>query len=461
LNDRRFWRHFLGAQFSEGMTMQRRNWKYALTALFLASAVFAAGPARAQTDPVAAAATLQSSGKSEEAYRLLKPLEEQRAGDPAYDYALGVAAIDTNRLGEALIALQRVLAVDPNNAPARAELARAYALMGDVDTARAEFNTVVGDPSIPDPVRQRFTGLIRQFDRQRSGGADEIGGFIDLEGGWDSNVNAATDETSIILPAFAFLGTATLSGPAVQRGEPFVQIQGGVSGSTAIDRQTRLFGSVLANWRDNLESSFVDQGSFVGSTGLAHTLGNRDVISFALQAQEFLLDGASYRTSLGATARYTMAMPGDTALSFSGEYFRLNYDNNPLADADRYGASITYAGRQVFAGLGAGREETRRAGADHLSQVFVNAQAGGEFALMSKLSVIGGVGVEYRDHDGTDPLFLAGREDLRLDASLGVRLLLTDRLSLRPRVTYSRNESNFALYDYDRWTASAGLRLEF
>src|SRR5690606_36666661 len=121
------------------------------------------------------------------------------------------------------------------------------------------------------------------------------------------------------------------------------------------------------------------QGSFVGSLGLAHSLGNRDVISVAVQGQEFLLDGKGYRTSLGAIARYTMALPGNTALSFSGEYFRLNYDNNPFADADRFGASVTYAGRQIFAGFGGGREQTRRPFADHLSHIFLNAQAGGEF----------------------------------------------------------------------------------
>lgn len=440
----------------------RRNWKRALApALLLGSTAMFAAPAFAQTDPVAEATALHGAGKAEDAYRLLKPLEGTRAGDPAFDYALGVAAIDTNRLGEALIALQRVLAVEPTNAPARAELARAYALMGDVDTARAEFDTVVGDPSIPDPVRQRFTGLIRKFDREIAGGASELTGFFDIEGGWDSNINAATDETSIILPAFAFLGPAALGGAAVQQGEPFAQLQGGISASTPVDRQTRLFGSMLASWRDNLESKFVDQGSFVGSAGIAHTLGNRDVISFAVQAQEFLLGGNSYRSSMGAIARYTMAMPGNAALSISGEYFRLNYDNNPLADSDRFGASLTYAGAQIFAGLGGGREQTRRPLADHLSHIFLNAQAGGEFVVMDKLSVIGGVGVEYRDHDGADPLFLSGREDLRFDASLGLRVLLTDQMSLRPRVTYSRNESNLALYDYDRWTASAGLRFEF
>src|SRR3546814_19662724 len=63
---------------------------------------------------------------------------EGRIGDPEFDYQLGMAALDAGRYGEAVIALQRVLAVQPNNAPARAELARAYALAGDIDTARAE-----------------------------------------------------------------------------------------------------------------------------------------------------------------------------------------------------------------------------------------------------------------------------------------------------------------------------------
>lgn len=418
-------------------------------------------PAAAQGDPVARASVLQGEGKAEQAYQLLKPLEKGRAGDPAFDYALGLAAADTSRFGEALVALQRVLAVQPNNAPARAEIARVYALMGDPDTARAEFDTVVDDPSVPDPVRQRFTRLIRGFDRQIAGGADELSGFLDVEGGWDSNINTATDETSVVLPIFSFLGPAALNGAAVQRGEPFLQLQGGVSASTALQRQTRLFASVLANWRDNLESTFVDQGSFVGSVGLAHTLGNRDVISVAAQGQEFLLDGDGYRTSLGAIVRYTMRLRDNTALTFGGEYFRQNYDNNPFADANRYGASVTYSGREVFAGIGAGREETVRATFDHLSHAFVNAQVGGEFPVMEKMSVIGGIGLEYRDHDGADPLFLAGREDYRIDASLGIRVLLTEHVSIRPRVTYSRNESNLALYDYDRWTASAALRFEF
>ncbi|NQX93453.1 MAG: tetratricopeptide repeat protein [Erythrobacter sp.] len=114
-----------------------------------------ASAAHAQT-PASEAAT---SDQKEKAYQALSAAAEQRAGDPAFDYQLGLLSIDTGRYGEAIIALQRVLAMQPDNAAARAELARAYALAGDIDTARDQFATVVDDPSLPDPVRQRFTGF--------------------------------------------------------------------------------------------------------------------------------------------------------------------------------------------------------------------------------------------------------------------------------------------------------------
>ncbi|WP_417617104.1 tetratricopeptide repeat protein, partial [Parasphingorhabdus sp.] len=56
----------------------------------------------------------------------------QRVGDPDYDMTLGLAALDSGRYGEAILAFQRVLAVQPDNARAQAELARAYAMAGDV-----------------------------------------------------------------------------------------------------------------------------------------------------------------------------------------------------------------------------------------------------------------------------------------------------------------------------------------
>ena len=422
----------------------------------------AAAPAAAQSDDDIKRAMDQiDSGSADAAYGALKVWEDNRAGDPDYDLALGLAALESGRHGEAIIAFQRIVAQQPNNARAQAELARAYAAAGDIDTARAEFETVRGDPSIPDPVRNRIDGMVRKMDQQIAGGASELTGYLDVEGGYDSNINTATDAISITLPLFAFLGPANLNGAAREQDAGFYQIQGGLSGSTPLSRQTRLFGSVLGNWRDNIDSRFVDQASAVGTLGIAHSLANGDVFSLSAQGQRFWLGHNGYRTSIGGDIRYTKRLSGDRALSFSGQYFRLNYDGNPLQDAERFAGAVTYADKNIYGGIGGGKEETRRPGADQLSYAFANAQLGGEWNLGEQAAVIAGASVEHRNYDSRDPLFLKGRKDTQFDVSLGVRYRITEAVSIRPRVSYTRNESNIALYDYDRWTASVGVRLSF
>ena len=68
---------------------------------------------------------------------------EQNEGDPEFDYLFGMAAIDTGEISKGIFSLERVLIVQPNNHPARLELARAYFLLGEDIRARKEFNAVL------------------------------------------------------------------------------------------------------------------------------------------------------------------------------------------------------------------------------------------------------------------------------------------------------------------------------
>ncbi|MBL9071841.1 MAG: DUF560 domain-containing protein [Sphingopyxis sp.] len=409
--------------------------------------------------PLQAAAAQQASATA--SYDALAAQVGQRAGDPDFDYQLGIAALDAGHYGEAVIALQRVLAVQPNNAPARAELARAYALAGDIDTARQEFSTVVDDPSLPDPVRQRFTGFVRQFDKQIGGGGSDVSGFLDARVGHDSNVNAATDLTSIVIPLFSFLGPGTLGPGAVAQDDEYYEIQGGVSGVTAIGRQDRLFASVLGNWRDNVDSRVFDQAALTGTAGYAHSFANRDVVSMSGQVQRFWLGHNGYRTSYGVIGQYTKTLDRGRALTLSAQWNRFDYDGAPLRDADRLAVGIGYVTRAVAVNLTGGKEEVRRRAGDAESNWFAGANIGGELPVAPRLALVAGAAFDLRRYDQPDVLFLTKRQDERLDLTAGVKFALTDRLFLQPRATWTRNWSNIVLYDYERWTVSAGLRLEF
>jgi len=243
--------------------------------LWAACCLACAYPAAAKTEAtVNQAMGLVKAGKAADAYLLLRGAVATRAGDPDFDYAFGLAAADSQHFGDAIAAFQRVIAVQPHNAQAHAEIARVYALAGDIDTAKAQFDTVLNDPTVPDPVRQRIGKLVRDYDRAIRGGGDNLTGYLDVEGGYDGNINTATNATSITLPIFAFLGPASLSGASTRMESAYYQTQGGLSASTALSRQTRLYVSGLGSWRDNLNSKRFDQATATGTVGLSHSMAS-------------------------------------------------------------------------------------------------------------------------------------------------------------------------------------------
>lgn len=432
--------------------------------MLIAGALLLPAPAAAQAGPepvVAQAVALQAQGKAAEAYALLAPLVAERAGDPDYDYALGLAAADSGHRGAAIAAFQRVLAAQPKNGQARAELARVYALSGDIDTARAQFDTVNSDPTVPDPVRQRLSRLVRDYDRQIAGGGRQFDGFLDAEAGYDSNVNTATNLTSITLPIFSFLGPAALTGAATRNDDGYAQVQGGVSASTGFSRQTRGYLSALGSLRDNFASRAFDQAAVTVTGGVSHQTATGNAVSLSAQGQRFWLGHDGYRFGTGALGQYTHRLEGGRALAAQLQYFRFDYDGDPLRDASRYAGTLTYSDRTSFASAGGGYERTVRGGARQLGYWFAAGQAGVEQPVSANLALLLGASAEHRDYDSSDPLFLTGRRDTQLDVTAGVRVIVTDALSLRPRVTLTRNFSNIDLYEYRRFTAALGFRLQF
>src|SRR5882672_2334896 len=147
---------------------------FAIALAICADAVFA----DALTDRARA---LLARKDAKAAYALLLPQEGQRAGDPEYDYLLGIAALDSGELERAVFALERVLAVQPNNALARAEIARAYFAMGERETAKREFETV-RKQQIPEGAKETIDRFLSAIQAAES---TLITGFLEFGGGWE------------------------------------------------------------------------------------------------------------------------------------------------------------------------------------------------------------------------------------------------------------------------------------
>ncbi len=88
------------------------------------------------------AARLIKADHALQAYALLSEQARDEAGRPAFDLLLGIAALDGGRPTQAVFALGRVLAVQPDNVRARTELARAYFDMGENEASKEEFSRI-------------------------------------------------------------------------------------------------------------------------------------------------------------------------------------------------------------------------------------------------------------------------------------------------------------------------------
>jgi hypothetical protein len=148
-------------------------------------------------------------GNAKAAYAELAPLQDKLTGQPEFDYLLGVAALDSGRNDEAIIAFECVLALVPNHAGAQMDLARAYYASGSYDLAEAAFQKLE-QAKPPTPVQQvigRYLEAIRGRNQQTTAGWI---GFGELGIGYDSNITGVPTDLAAAQQAFNISGiTAT------------------------------------------------------------------------------------------------------------------------------------------------------------------------------------------------------------------------------------------------------------
>lgn len=126
---------------------------------------------------------LLDQGKADEAYQLGRRAPE-RLGDPAFDFPFGVAAINSGRAAEGVLALERFVVAFPDHDGARVELARGYYLLGDDARAKEEFQAAMARKPPPEIARviEEYLGAIRTREAKYRPTAMA---YFELGGGYD------------------------------------------------------------------------------------------------------------------------------------------------------------------------------------------------------------------------------------------------------------------------------------
>jgi outer membrane protein len=447
-----------------------------------------AGPRTSDSDlaTIRSAAELVRAKKSSAALAKLDPLAARLAGNPDFDYVYGVAALDAGHPAQASVALRRALAARPDFHLARAELGRALAAMGDLAGAKREFETVRDAKGLPGLARDAMGRQVIAIDQALTQNGPtappvpptkteapqprtRISGYLENSIGYDSNVNAGPSSESLLIPALAFLGPASVSPQAMPKKSGFYELAGGLSISHAINNDTAAFANVIGNWHPLFEHSEFRTALAGGEAGIARRFGELGIFSVAAIGQTFMMGDSVFRNLYGTAAQWRQRYADTWDASLAVSWLGLEYPGLTGQNADRFTASGTIARKWDQVPLApaisitgnVGREIARTAGMDFFTFTLLGVRAGLETTWAPWLVAFLQLGYEDHRYDADYPLFFRRRHDDLLQLVAGFEVKMSERVSLRPSVQYSETQSNVDLFDQKRWITAMTLHWIF
>jgi len=410
------------------------------------------------------AKTLLAQSKWQEAYELLAAQEPERAGDVDFDLMLGVAALESGKNTNAVFALERVLAVQPNNHQARAEIARAYFALGEVKTARKEFE-FVNDQPLPGEAKLNVGKYLAAIEQIESGGKTVIKGFAELTIGYDTNVNAGPSGSQVAVPLFGgALFTLNASGLALK--DAFTNFAAGLNLRSPLAKGLDLFANLTGNKRINGTYDIYDTDGADGSIGVNYKQ-DRDTFSLGYQLGSFYLDNNRYRDTSGFTAQWQRDFNARNQASLFVQYGGLRYPGQTLRDVDRTVVGLNAAHALpdrktvLYGGLYGGEEKETHAGVSQLGNSLWGARVGGQHQYRDDLAIFASLGFENRSYGGRDPFFLTTRNDDQISLGAGVVWSATQQWRVTSQYTHTRNSSNIPINTYKRDLLSVSARYSF
>ena len=404
-------------------------------------------------------------GKPAKAYALLEPYEFEQAGNTKFDYLLGLAALNSGQAGKASLILERVLEVDPLYAAARVDLGRAYYLLGDSERARGEF-TRAQALNPPPPALATIRQYLRAIDTPYTKPLTRLSSYFDAGTGYNSNVNNATTQNQITVPAL--LDTVfTLNSANVKTGDGYLGLAAGGEAIHPISPDWSLYAAVDMRSRNDLKYSRFDYISLDGRVGASFDK-NAEQFQGGLVAGQFDQGGTVNRNSTGFNAewRHTYNAANQTVLF--GQHINYRYPDPTLApnNFDQTIAGLGWMhvftdGRStVFSSVYGGNEHDtnlRIDGGKSIQGVRLSWQA----SIGERLDLYASGGIQWGKYNRTNSAFLVIRDDRQADLTVGLTYRYVPNWILRPQISLIQNQSNIIVNRYDQADFSLTLRREF
>lgn len=422
--------------------------RYCLICLVTA-ALAAAGPARAGTAPIAVSAEvaravqLVSIGDFESAREVLRKAVDGRIDAPLHRAQLeGLILRKLGRDREAVDVFRFILSREPNFTPARVELSRALAEIGDSDAALHQLQVIELGSDDPE-IRRQARSYGESLRRNRPYGFSGYFGFLP-----STNVNKGSGKHTFVVGDMEF----EIDDDSREQSGWGVGAGGSAYRTFYLDQATRLTWSGAVDIEKYSGGDANDALTVSTTLSLARRFGRIELQAGPTMDYR-LLGWEPYALRYGATLSANVPVGPNTRLYSGGTFLKQDFETSSYRDGAIF---LGYAGvRHAFSPSLAvsvtGNFTAERTKRDHLDH--------DDFALLAQFDRewAGGLitsfatGAGYHDYHGNFPGTAIARRDNVWSAGITVVHRDWSFQGFAPQLEYeyTRQRSNISFYDYD------------
>jgi outer membrane protein len=407
---------------------------------------------------------LVKSGKPADAYILLEPLEFEHSGEARFDYLIGIAALDSGKPDKATLAFERALAVNPDFAAARLDMARAYYQLGDLLRAKTEFIAVLKQ----NPSAEASDNIKKYLDEiaaQEAGKQTRFTGYVEGTAGYDSNVNYSTSQSQIFVDANA--ANITLNPNSVKQSDNYYAVAAGGEATHSLNTNWNLYAGADLRQRGNHTQKSFDTLDLDVRAGVMFG-ANANRLRIGVLGGRYNLDNSHNSDTAGLNGEWHHEYSPSNHLRLFGKYAQYRFVDADM-QANDYDQQAIGGGwlhvlvdgkSTLFGSLYYGTEKDVGGRTDGPKR-FSGFRVGVQTAFSDKTTLFINAGGQVGDYSKVNQYFLRLRSDRLYDLTAGATWHLDKLWTLRPQMNYSKNNSNIAIYGYNRTAVSLTVRRDF
>lgn len=400
--------------------------------------------------------------ETERAWQLVKMLEADHLGDVDFDFLYGLVALKAQENERAVYAFERVVANKPKWLDAQYYLASAYYAMKNYHAVIEITQSLSQIDNIPLKLKQSAEKLNHKATAALNKQSLYVQQSVDINLGYDSNINAGTREDNIFLP---FLNQdIALSEKSKENSDSYLALGYQLMSSKALTQSSKVTFSATGKLHH-----FNNDTEYNRFSVRSHLQYKKDFSAFSssigVRVVPLWLNDSYYRTRYGVTAGLNKALNTQWLVAIDGFLGATKNDLNSQLNTEDVSLQIStqyvMSNWRHALSLAYAQEDAELVESQHNNKKITSINYMVNFAINPFWLASANISYQHQAYQYEQPFFFEKRVDDMWLFSSSIQYQATKRWSYRLSAIIQEKDSNLDLFSYQRADINLSARMSF